>query len=130
MLADNKRKKEDAFQEQWKTMKQGKNRPLDAADYAFVNDVYDAETRKLKEQYDHTREDAVAFRKAQAELQKSVDIKQTVKKPKRKGLTSLVKVVVKKRTIPSKTPPSSAKERPSRDSKRDASVEDAARTSN
>ena len=45
VLADAKAKKEEAFQEGWKTMKQGKNKPLDADEIEFLDQVEDA---KLK----------------------------------------------------------------------------------
>lgn len=45
VLSERKQQKDEAFQEQWKLIKQGKNRPLDADEIAFLESV---ETKKRK----------------------------------------------------------------------------------
>eukprot|EP00210_Caulerpa_lentillifera_P001662 g1597.t1 len=115
ILAENKKRKDDEFQEQWKAMKQGKNRPLDTEDFEFVDSVFQEEAKKTKEQFAQREQDIEEFRKAREEIltttatttiqQKPVESKpnKPVKKPRLTGLKSKpkVKVVPKKRTASS-----------------------------
>lgn len=112
ILAENKRRKDEEFQEHWKSMKQGKNRPLDPEDFEFVQNVFQEDFKKTKEQFEQQQQDVEEFRKAREEIltlpaeQKPV-MEQRVKKPVRKtGLIGLkskpkVKAIPKKRTSPS-----------------------------
>ena len=68
VLAENKQKKEDAFQEQWRVMKQGKNRPLDPEDYEFVDALYKEKANRARSQYEDQQRDAAEFKKAREEL--------------------------------------------------------------
>lgn len=101
MLADNKQKREEAFREQWRTIKQGKNRPLDAEDFAFVDAVYKQETQKTKEQFDHAQRDLEDFKKARNALEKKEEVKTKpsvrLTTKKRPSWKPVVKVVPKKR---------------------------------
>ena len=52
ILAENKEKKEEAFQAVWKSMKVGKNKPLEAEDVEFMDAVAErgrADERRLAE---------------------------------------------------------------------------------
>ena len=101
ILAENKQKKEEVFQEQWKTMKQGKNRPLDHDDYEFVDTVYKQEVQRAKEQYDTAQRDVEDFNKARADAFKTEVTRPVVSVRKKKksglGLKGIAKVVPKKR---------------------------------
>lgn len=105
ILAENKRKKEEEFQDQWRTMKQGKNRPLDPDDYAFVDAVYKEQAEKAKAQFDDAQRDVEDFKKARKEATLSTEKRPktvSVRPKKRSSLRPLVKVVPKKRTLTAK----------------------------
>lgn len=111
ILAGNKKRKDEEFQEHWKSMKQGKNRPLDPEDFEFVKTVFQEDFKKTKEQFEQQQQDIEEFRKAKEEVltlpQQKPVMQQRVKKPVRKtGLIGLkskpkLKAIPKKRSLPS-----------------------------
>lgn len=64
ILAENKEKKEEEFQNVWKSMKQGKNRPLDEDDLAFVTGWQDSEHAKEQSLKIAERDEVASFQEA------------------------------------------------------------------
>ncbi|KAL4423399.1 hypothetical protein ABPG77_009977 [Micractinium sp. CCAP 211/92] len=65
ILREAKEAKEAAFQEQWKTMKQGKNRPLDDDEFEFVDSIAQAEAAARRRQREEEEAELAAFHAAQ-----------------------------------------------------------------
>ncbi|CAD7698011.1 unnamed protein product [Ostreobium quekettii] len=117
ILREQKEKKEEEFQDKWRRMKQGKNRPLDADEYTFVKALYEKEDQHTKQWEKDKEEDLSLFREAvKASRSAQVDgteekqqdplTRVSIHKPersqtKRKGLPGLpVKRVIKPKEQP------------------------------
>lgn len=72
VLAENKEAKEEAFQEVWKSMKEGKNRPLDDDEAEFLESVAKSEWRANRAHKEQEDEQLVAFQLARAEMENVV----------------------------------------------------------
>lgn len=66
ILAEAREAKEVAFQEQWKQMKTGKNRPLDEDELEFIDSVVEAEAARLRTICEEEEAELAAFRAAAA----------------------------------------------------------------
>ncbi|GMH33042.1 hypothetical protein BSKO_00876 [Bryopsis sp. KO-2023] len=64
VLAENKRKKEEEFQDQWKQMKQGKNRPLDADEFEFIDTLHQNEVDRSRRMEEEEKTELDAFKAA------------------------------------------------------------------
>ena len=64
---ENREKKEAEFQEKWRTMKEGKNRPLDADEADFLEGLEVAERVRRRQAAAEEEEGLLAFQLAQAE---------------------------------------------------------------
>mmetsp|Transcript_2902 Transcript_2902/g.8176 ORF Transcript_2902/g.8176 Transcript_2902/m.8176 type:complete len:227 (+) Transcript_2902:484-1164(+) len=120
VLEENKKAKEDKFQEVWKSMKIGKNRPLDEEDMEFLDGVYSAEAQIEKSKRKEEQEEVAAFQLARMEAaaaaesaEASRDVvakKQTLERKKAKPVVrSVIKAV--KRSGGSAAEPVSKRER-------------------
>ena len=67
VLEENREKKEAEFQEKWRTMKEGKNRPLDADEVDFLEGLEAAEQDRRRAAEAEEEEGLLAFQLAQAE---------------------------------------------------------------
>ena len=67
VLEENREKKEAEFQEKWRTMKEGKNRPLDADEADFLEGLEVAERVRRRQAAAEEEEGLLAFQLAQAE---------------------------------------------------------------
>ena len=67
VLDENREKKEAEFQEKWRTMKEGKNRPLDADEADFLEGLEAAERVRRRQAAAEEEEGLLAFQLAQAE---------------------------------------------------------------
>ncbi|KAL4443281.1 hypothetical protein ABPG75_011018 [Micractinium tetrahymenae] len=65
ILREAKEAKEAAFQDQWKKMKQGKNRPLDEDEMEFVDSIAQAEAAARRRQREEEEAELAAFHAAQ-----------------------------------------------------------------
>ena len=65
ILMEQKEQKQAEFEAGWKTMKTGKNRPLDEDEVTFLNQIVDTEAKKHLEIQKKEEEELQAFRKAQ-----------------------------------------------------------------
>lgn len=72
VLAENKEAKEEAFQEVWRSMKEGKNRPLDDDEAEFLESVAKSEWRANRAHKEQEDEQLVAFQLARAEMENVV----------------------------------------------------------
>lgn len=66
VLAERKKAKQDAFEEQWKQMKTGKNRPLDADELDFLDALAQQEARQLATMQQQEAAELEAYRLAVA----------------------------------------------------------------
>ncbi|EFN56884.1 hypothetical protein CHLNCDRAFT_144541 [Chlorella variabilis] len=69
ILREAKEAKEAAFQEQWKTMKRGKNRPLDEDEFEFLDSVAEGEAAALRRARQEEEDALAAFHAAQQHRQ-------------------------------------------------------------
>lgn len=69
VLREAKEAKETAFQEQWKQMKQGKNRPLDEEEMEFIDSVAEQEAAARRRQREEEAAELAAFHAAQQQHQ-------------------------------------------------------------
>ena len=65
VLREAKEAKESAFQDQWKQMKQGKNRPLDEDELTFLDEVAEAEAARQRAAAQEEENELAAFHAAQ-----------------------------------------------------------------
>lgn len=68
ILADNKQAKEDAFQDVWRSMKEGKNRPLDEDESDFLDLLKKQDWLKDREKKEMEDRELTAFQLKRAEL--------------------------------------------------------------
>lgn len=61
-IQEAKEAKERAFQEGWKTMKQGQNKPLDEEEAEFLDDMMDQRREEDRRRAERERDDVEAFR--------------------------------------------------------------------
>lgn len=66
VLAERKKAKQDAFDEQWRQMKTGKNRPLDADELEFYNSLAQQEAEQQRRIRQEEEAELAAFREAVA----------------------------------------------------------------
>jgi len=99
VLAENKEAKEEKFQEVWKSMKVGKNRPLDEDEMQFLDSVYKSESAREQAKQEEERTELAAFQLAQLEAQtkEAADAPPEVHKPRPKP--AVKKAVEKKNPI-------------------------------
>lgn len=67
VLAENREKKDDEFQEKWKLMKQGKNKPLDEDEVEWLNSLDDEQKQAERRVRSEEEEGLLAFQLAQAQ---------------------------------------------------------------
>ena len=67
VLAENREKKDDEFQEKWKLMKQGKNKPLDEDEVEWLNSLDDIKKQAERRVRSEEEEGLLAFQLAQAQ---------------------------------------------------------------
>mmetsp|Transcript_40357 Transcript_40357/g.48923 ORF Transcript_40357/g.48923 Transcript_40357/m.48923 type:complete len:246 (-) Transcript_40357:127-864(-) len=72
VLAENKQAKEDEFQEKWKQMKTGKNRPLDEEEIEFFEELHEQEKQKNQAVKEQEEEALLSFQVAQAQMEERV----------------------------------------------------------
>eukprot|EP00873_Tetraselmis_striata_P046582 jgi/Tetstr1/466846/TSEL_011303.t1 len=104
ILAENKEAKEEKFQEVWKSMKVGKNRPMDEDEMQFLDSVYKSETARENAKRQEEEKELAAFQLARLEAQnKDADeqVVQAAKKPaakpapKKEAKKPLIRAVIK-----------------------------------
>lgn len=78
VLAENKAKREAEFEQRWRMMKQGKNRPLDEDELDFLESLNRQEAEKLREWRNEELRELEAFRKAAKSLKVEEEVVEKV----------------------------------------------------
>ncbi|KFM27463.1 hypothetical protein F751_1240 [Auxenochlorella protothecoides] len=99
VLRDAKEAKESAFQETWKQMKTGKNRPLDEEELEFFDAVAEAEALKRRREQEEEAAELDSFRRLRQEQEEGLrsDPPGTGPRlPQKRGLGAVLKPMLRR----------------------------------
>lgn len=104
ILMEQKEQKQAEFEAGWKTMKTGKNRPLDEDEAAFLDQVVENEVKKQSDIHKKEEEELRAFREAQnqgsvMETNKRLEETSMKKRPQIPSDSKKPKSMLKKRKV-------------------------------
>ena len=85
ILLDQRAEKEARFQEQWKQMKIGKNRPLDEDELQFLDGLFKAEAEEVRRKAQEEQVEVEEFQKLRAKMLKSNGVDEVQRPVRRDG---------------------------------------------
>lgn len=103
ILMEQKEQKQAEFEAGWKTMKTGKNRPLDEDEAAFLDQIVENEVKKQSDIHKKEEEELRAFREAQNQgsvmENNRVEESNMIKRPRISSDSKKPKSMLKKRKV-------------------------------